>query len=508
MGGGVTARALAEAGHDVLLVDRGNQEIPTLGIPPDSDESERRLAEGQWPTLSAFEVDGVVNRCFAPIGSGLGGSTNLYAAALERFERLDVDSLPESPHPTGGWPIGYDELLPCYEQAERMFHVAGTADPLSPDKADHLLPPPPLGACDADFVQSFENSGLHPYRLHVGIRYLPGCDECLGRLCTRECRASVRSILAEAPRKPTIWTRAEVVKLRSSQDSVTEAVLRQGNEEIVVRAKVFVLAAGAVHTPKILLHSQNEHWPDGLANRSGMVGRNLMFHAIQNFVLWPGRRLACTGPRKSISFRDLYHVDGERCGLVQSTGFEMGYGEYLMHLYGVFDRTVARAMRFVRPFLRIPAALTIRLFGRGTIFVCIVEDRPYPENRVVLDDEEADGVRLKYTIKDELRHRLALFRDVLRKRLGKRRMFFLSDGVELNFGHPCGTCVMSNDPAIGVVDRNCRAHGITNLFITDASFMPTSAAANPSLTIAANALRVSSEISRAVAACRAEASVS
>jgi choline dehydrogenase-like flavoprotein len=121
---------------------------------------------------------------------------------------------------------------------------------------------------------------------------------------------------------------------------------------------------------------------------------------------------------------------------------------------------------------------------------------PYPENRVVLDHNEDDGISLKYTIKDELRHRVAYFRQLLTERLKGRRMIFLSQDVELNYGHPCGTCVMSNAPSTGVTDRNCRAHGIANLFIVDASFMPTSAATNPSLTIAANALRVSGEIDR------------
>ncbi|MGO9932177.1 MAG: GMC oxidoreductase, partial [Steroidobacteraceae bacterium] len=75
---------------------------------------------------------------------------------------------------------------------------------------------------------------------------------------------------------------------------------------------------------------------------------------------------------------------------------------------------------------------------------------------------------------------------------------FLTQDIELNLGHPCGTCVMSNDPSTGVIDRDCRAHGIVNLFIADASFMPTSGAINPSLTIAANALRVSAEIDRSL----------
>jgi choline dehydrogenase-like flavoprotein len=273
----------------------------------------------------------------------------------------------------------------------------------------------------------------------------------------------------------------------------------QGGNHITIYAKVFVLAAGAIHTPKLLLHSRNDDWPNGLANRSDLVGRNLMFHANQPSALWPSKRLPSTGPRKSLAFRDFYEVAGRRLGSVQSTGFELGYGEYLMHLYCVFDQGAARRLRIVRPLLRAPALMTIKALGRGTVFVCLIEDMPYLENRVVLDDNEADGVRVKYTIEDELRQRVTQFRQLLTERFKDRRHVFLSKDVELNFGYPCGTCVMSNDPTTGVVDRDCRAHGIANLFIADASFMPTSAAANPSLTIAANALRVAGKIDRLLA---------
>ena len=126
MGGGFTACALADAGHDVLLIERGIKEKSAPAGSELSDDPEERLAGSRWPTLSAFEIDGVVNRCYAPFGSGIGGSSNWYAAALERFADLDIDLLPNVAHPTGGWPISYQELLPYYEQAERMLHVAGT----------------------------------------------------------------------------------------------------------------------------------------------------------------------------------------------------------------------------------------------------------------------------------------------------------------------------------------------------------------------------------------------
>jgi choline dehydrogenase-like flavoprotein len=502
MGGGFTAWALANAGHDVLLIERGIEEKSPPASSVSSSDPQARLAGSRWPTLSAFEIDGVVNRCYAPLGSGVGGSTNWYAAALERFGDIDIDSQPNVPHPTGGWPISYRELAPYFEQAERLLHVAGTNDPLSAHAANHLQEPPPLGPADADFVRLFQNNGLHPYRLHVGIRYLPGCDECLGKLCYKNCRADIRSVLAESPKKPTIMACSEVVRLESTSDRVTCAIVDRGDKQIRVEAKVFVLAAGAIHTPKLLLKSKNDYWPNGLANHSDMVGRNLMFHAIQNFALWPNKKLPSSGPRKSISFRDFYYAGGERCGCVQSTGFELGYGELLMHLYQRFDDGAPSYLKFLRPFLRIPAAMTIKIFGRATIFVNLIEDLPYPENRVVINDDEADGVSVKYTIKAELRDRAAYLRKLLTDCLKGRRLTFLSKDIELNFGHPCGTCVMSDDPSMGVVDRDCRAHGLANLFIADASFMPTSGAINPSLTIAANALRVSTVVNRNLLASR------
>lgn len=495
-GRGFLARALADAGHDVLLLERGNEKLSVPGCDTVSEDPEKRLTENKWPNSNTFEIDGVTSRFYAPLGSGVGGSANWYAAALERFEDLDLESRSESVHPTGGWPISYSELLPYYQQAERMLHVVGTNDPLSAYETNHLGEPPPLGQVDSEFVRFFQTCGLHPYRLHVGIRYLPGCDECLGKLCYRDCRADVRSVLAETRSKPTVMPRCEVKKLESSGNRVTCALGIQGDKEIKIRARVFVLAAGAIHSPKLLFESRNDQWPDGLANRSGLVGRNLMFHVNQAFALWPSRKMPSSGPRKSIGFRDFYVVNGRRCGFVQSTGFELGYGELLMHLYSRFDHGAASRLTALRPFLRIPAALTIKRLGRGTIFVCLIEDFPYRDNRVILDEREDDGVRIQYTIRAELRERTAHFRKLLTDRLKGRRMTLLSQDVELNYGHPCGTCVMNDDPSAGVVNRDCRAHGIDNLFITDASFMPSSAACNPSLTVAANALRVSTVIHR------------
>src|ERR1700735_2739658 len=250
MAGGFLARSLADVGLEVLMIERGNEKLITPGSDAASEDPEKRLAESRWPHPNTFEIDGVASRFYAPLGAGVGGSANWYAAALERFEDLDVDSRAESAHPTGGWPIPYSELLPYYEQAERMLHVIGTKDTLSAYEMSPLGDPSPLGPTDAEFVRFFQRCGMHPYRLHVGIRYLPGCDECLGKLCHRNCRADARSVLAEARRMPIILSRCEVQKLESSGNRVTCALGIQGDRKVKIRAKLFVLAAGAIHSPK------------------------------------------------------------------------------------------------------------------------------------------------------------------------------------------------------------------------------------------------------------------
>ena len=124
---------------------------------------------------------------------------------------------------------------------------------------------------------------------------LAGCaTKTAGRTCVL-CSLSLQN-------KPTIMARSEVLRLEATSDRVTRAIVLQGDKQITIQAKVFVLAAGAIHTPKLLLQSSNDHWPDGVANRSGLVGRNLMFHAQQTFALWPSKRLPGTGPRKSSRF--------------------------------------------------------------------------------------------------------------------------------------------------------------------------------------------------------------
>jgi choline dehydrogenase-like flavoprotein len=143
--------------------------------------------------------------------------------------------------------------------------------------------------------------------------------------------------------------------------------------------------------------------------------------------------------------------------------------------------------------LRVPLKAAELLLGPATIFAMIIEDFPYSENRIAIDPENPNRIKVIYTISPELRQRVRQARSLLRRSLGHFAIPLQND-VQLNLGHPCGTCRFGNDPKASVLDADCKAHELENLYVVDASFMPRSGGANPALTIIANALRVGDKL--------------
>jgi choline dehydrogenase-like flavoprotein len=487
IGGGTLGRALAEAGKRVLFLEKGpagprREETP---LDPAMFEPTGRAVRGFWPAPVRARVDGREQRFFAPLGAGVGGSSVFYAATLERPERHDIEDSPARPHPTGGWALSYDGLLPQFDAAERLYRVCGTPDPLSSEPAGPLRPPPPLSPTDARFHADLTASGLHPYRQHSAIAYLDGCASCLGRKCPRPCKMDGRSAGVEpalATGRAALIDRAEVTGLSHDGDRITGVTFARDGETVTCQAAHVVLSAGALSSPRLWMASD-------LPDASGLVGRNLMFHLNEMVALWPRGRSGGTGApagaSKALSLRDLYHLDGQRFGTVQAMGIDIGYGE-IVHYLGL---QVARGPLARMPgkglALRAAAALGARLFGTAHVFVGLLEDLPYAENRVL----PGPGIAIDYTIHPELRTRRSAFRRALRRAFRGHRKWFLNFQPELNFGHPCGTLRLGDDPARSVVTPEGRAHGLENLWVADASVFPTSMGVNPSLTIAALALR-------------------
>lgn len=499
MGGATVGYELAKAGHRVIFLEKGHADFLNAddALLLDCEEPSERLRNGNWPTKITSCIGGIRSQFFAPLGCGAGGSTLIYAAALERFDPSDFVTPSKTDYAMNGWPITFEQLQPYYRNAEKLFKVSGTWDPLCPDEGSQLLPPPRLTKCDEHFFESFKASGLHPYRLHVACAHEPGCTECGGYICKRKCKGDAKTVCLEPALRTgnaRIIDRCEVERLDANASEVREITGRRDGEKITIRARIVVLAAGAYFTPVLLLKSGNEYWPHGLANTSDMVGRNLMFHVSDFIAIWPRGKFPKQEPHKTLAFRDFYSHRGVKLGSVQSTGLSAGYGNIMYFLTTAFDRSRLSWFKPVRPLLRIPAYFASMIFGRATIFATILEDKPYRENRIVLDPQEPSGMRFDYEVHVELRERISELRNLIKRTLTRNRLMVISPEISLNFGHPSGTCRFGTDPSSSVLDANNRAHGLDNLYVVDASFMPTSGGANPSLTIAANAIRVAKHI--------------
>jgi choline dehydrogenase-like flavoprotein len=499
IGGGTLGRSLAEKGFSVLFLEKGPFSPHSAAEFPagDIDDPDARLQQGSWPTPLKSTINGRSTSFYGGIGAGVGGSSVFYAATLERPERHDVDHTTQHRHPTGGWPVSYNAFRPYFAAAERLYSIRGSADPLSPEMGEDLLPPIPLDAANKAMMDSLTRQGLHPYNLHLAVKHVPDCTLCLGHKCPRSCKMDGRSAGVEPALKTgnaCVLDMCAVQALWSESDYVTQVEARRSGQTIRLNGRAYVLAAGALSSPRLLLASRSDHWPNGLANRSGLVGKNLMFHLTEMVAVWPDRSVKASTPTRAVALRDFYKTETQRFGVFQAMGINAGYGEIVTYLLNVFDRSLLRKLRLLRPLLRIPAYIGTLIFGPAKIFAGIMEDFPYEANQVVYDPNDPERIVFKYTISDELRARRAEFRKLIKTGLKGLRTAFLNFQPELNFAHACGTLRFGNDPQTSVLNPDCRAHDVTNLYVADASFMPTSTGTNPSLIIAANALRVADHI--------------
>jgi choline dehydrogenase-like flavoprotein len=506
LGGSVVAYHLSQQGFKVLLLERGGP--PAIG--------RRSLREGRWKRLLGLESPETTQRrrsswhkpltfmsdgkrvdFYAALGSGPGGSSAIFGGALERLDRSDFketasnsalsDGLPDN------WPIGYDAFRPYYKKAEHVFGVRGTRDSKDPDDDADLLEPPPLSERDASFFGTFSQVGLSPYRLHVGIGYKPGCTECLGVPCPLDCKSTAISkvlgpALTEHGAKAIL--NCEVERLDATQSSISTIIARVGEKQLRIRGRVFVLAAGALFTPVILLNSKSPEWPTGLGNKNGLVGCGLMFHCSDIVLLSPGRRLSAAGPRKTISTRAFYNVDGKRLGSFQSLGIPASRQQVSEIIVNWLSFRIRRRLPLVRQVATAISLIATKYLESASLFATIMEDLPYAYNRVVADASRPSGFEIRYSKSSELMSRISLLRALINQRLASLRPIIFTSGENLNFGHPLGTCRFGSDPETSVLDQSNRVRGLDNLFVADASFFPSSGGVNPSLTIAANGFRV------------------
>jgi choline dehydrogenase-like flavoprotein len=516
MGGGTLGYALAREGRRVLFLEKGlatydkNDTRILFGRAPEdvcdlvregeAGCRERLLRAGRSPDRIDDCTTAHTDSFYPDLGCGTGGSSALYGMALERlfpadfqprgvFSSADGSTLPDT------WPISYEELLPWYIEAEKLYRVHGSHDPLRPAEPNgHLLPAGNLTPANEEMFAFLESRKLHPYLLHVGCEAIQGCPNCQAVLCPRECKNEAGRICIRPAVEhygAALLTECMTVAVEATRTEAKSVICRWKNRWINVKGKFIVLSAGALATPSILLNSTSAEWPDGVANSSSQVGRNYMRHMVDLYMVAPKRKGVIEGQIKEIAFNDFYCHNGRKYGTVQSFG-ELPPVDRVLHrpTYGWRHK----AMRAGGPLF---ARVWDRFRSRRLVFAAIMEDLPYGENRVLppVAGENEFRIRLEYTMQRNEAARIAEFRRLVADSFRPYRVTILK-GAAYNraVAHSCGTCRFGDDARTSVLDRDNRAHDLSNLYISDASFFPSSGGINPALTIAANALRVASHL--------------
>jgi choline dehydrogenase-like flavoprotein len=520
-GGATAGFNLARLGRSVLFVERGkllhHDPAVVRGKPYTwKADQETALNHGWWPRHIYFREaeDAAEAPIRPPIGSGAGGTTSQFGAVMDRFRPEDFTprqfypDVPQASLPEA-WPVGYEEMVPFYERAESLFRVRGTPDPLGPPQRD-LLEPPPASERERAVVAALQGVGLNPYRLHSARERVPGCIGCPAMLCPHPCRNDAARIClypALEQYGAKILPNCRALRLEEKSRAIERVICDWGGRQISLRARIVIVAANAFLTPVLLQRSGNERFPDGLANSSGLVGRNLMLHAHSHLFT----RLKRPAPElgfylnHGLSLNDFYIHDGTKLGNIHAhtiatrdelMRFLIQY--YLLPNMGGGGSGSRRWAAYLPGrLLAMIASMGTFLCRSWTVFAAIVEDLPYPGNFVSAKHGSDEDVVFTYRYPDELGRRARLMCDAFIGTVSPQfDAWHLQPAGVLNNSHVCGTCRFGDDPRTSVLDRDNRAHDLDNLYVLDASFFPSSGGINPSLTIVANSLRATDKIAQ------------
>jgi choline dehydrogenase-like flavoprotein len=495
-GGGTLLRHLAPSGKRILLLERGDW----LRREPQNWQAQDVFVDGRYTSPDTWYYAN--GEPFQPqVHYFVGGATKLYGAALYRLRREDFGPLRHHDGISPAWPISYEDMEPYYTRAEQLYQVHGARgeDPTEPPaSAPYPYPAvshePRIQQLSVDLAKA----GLHPFHAPCGILLDEGnmpyskcvrCNNCDGFPCVVHAKSdaeviSVRPALEHE--NVTLLTGAEAVQLQCNSGGrvVTGVVVEHDGERETFEADIVVVSCGAANSAKLLLASACDSHPHGLANGSDQVGRNYMFHNSQA-VLALSKEENPTVFQKTLGVNDFY----------LSGGVEFDFPLGNIQMVGKSQAPMFRGekpgeTRFAPTWSLEDVALHAVDFWLST------EDLPLPNNRVTL---AADGnVMISYKpSNDDPKQRLYHQLKEMLADLGMHHGHLLPHHAYLKneipvagVAHQAGTCRFGSDPVSSVLDTDCRAHEVDNLYVVDTSFFPSIGAVNPALTAMANALRV------------------
>jgi choline dehydrogenase-like flavoprotein len=483
MGGGTIAHALARRGVDVLILERGER----LPREPENWSPRAVFLDRRYKPAERW-LDGA-GRAFAPgVHYVVGGNTKVYGASLPRFRERDFDAVEHQDGTSPAWPFGYADLEPYYGQAERMYRVHGATgeDPTEPWRST----PFPYPALEhepyvADLAARLRAQGVNPSANAMGVDRRAGgacirCATCDGFPCKLDAKSDAETCgvdpaIASGHARLLTGMRVRRIVTDTGGRRVDHLEVQGPDGPVTVTGGRFVLAAGAVNSAALLLASADDQHPAGLANASGQVGRNFMMHNNAHLVAVDLDRRNDVTFQKTLSVNDWYLDGGD--------GFPLGAMQLIGKVQGVMMQSAAPR--------GVPRPVLDQVARRSVEWLIMAEDLPSPDSFVTVDgagrittDRVARGAR---THRRLLRRAKTLLRSV-----GYDAILTQHFDISMN-SHQCGTVVAGRDPATSVVDPWCRAHEVENLWVVDGGFFPSSAAMNPALTIAAQALRVVAE---------------
>jgi choline dehydrogenase-like flavoprotein len=484
MGGGTLAWALKNTGLDVLIVERG-QFLPRE---PENSQPDHVFIKKRYVTSKPW-YDAKSGQPFQPgVYYWVGGNTKMYGACLPRFRRSDFEEVTHHDGASPAWPFSYDDLEPFYCQAEQLFQVHGSVDedPTEPPhSADYPYPPIPHEPAVERLANMLYLQGLHPFHMACGM-HLPsiaeriadttadGSPSSTGNKSDAENRA-----IRPALESPTVrlLLGAYIRRLHASPDghTVTAAEAQVNERTVRIEAKTFVVSGGAVNSAALLLRSVSDQHPNGLGNSSGLLGRNYMVHNSTFFLAVDPAHRNDTAWQKTLGLNDWYEAG-------PNTPYPLGN----LQMLGKLQAPMVKAARSWAPIWALKMVT-----DRSLDIYLTTEDLPRLDNRVIVD---GDKIMISWTPNNLVPH-TELVRRVTHavRKAGYPVVLTERMGIATN-SHMCGTAVAGTNPSSSVLDRDCRSHDVGNLFVVDGSFFPSSAALNPALTIAANALRVAPSI--------------
>ncbi|WP_366525530.1 GMC family oxidoreductase [Devosia sp.] len=419
----------------------------------------------------------------------VGGATKFFGGSMIRLRAEDFDGLEHYEGKSERWPVRYADIEPYYQQAEEIFTVHGD------DEGDQSAPPrskpyPYAGMDHEPIVQKLSDDlrkiGVSNSAMPIALDYRARgkcirCRTCDGFPCKLEAKGDAETRLvspALATGNVELLTNCLVRRLILSPDgkTITGVEVDRAGEIAILSAKVVVLSAGAVNSTALLLRSATDAAPRGVANSSDVVGRYYMAHN-QTALMGLSFRPNDTVFQKTLSINHFYL--GE-----PGFNYPMGHIQMLGKLQGgMLSANV--------PFL--PKIVGQTMAKHSIDLIAFSEDLPDRDNRVTIKDGmiNLSVNRNNLTVHDRLVKRMA---GALR-RVGYP-LVLIKPLIKHSTSHQCGTARFGDDPATAALDPFCRSYDHKNLFVVDASFMPSSAAVNPSLTIAAQALRAADHMLR------------